>query len=62
MNLGFDCEREVNFFISVSYGEILELHDFLQTHNQIKDRATNSQFQEDLIEYLWQQYDNEYNN
>jgi hypothetical protein len=59
MNLGFDCEREVNFFISVSYGEILELHGFLQTHNQIKDRATNSQFQEDLIEYLWQQYDNE---
>jgi hypothetical protein len=33
MNLGFDHEHEVNSFISVSYGEILELHDFLQTHN-----------------------------
>jgi len=29
MNLGFDHEREVNSFISVSHGEIQELHDFL---------------------------------
>jgi hypothetical protein len=33
MNLGFDHEREVNSFISVSHGEIPELYDFLQTHN-----------------------------
>jgi hypothetical protein len=33
MNLGFDHEHEVNSFISVSHGETLELHDFLQTHN-----------------------------
>jgi len=33
MNLGFDHKHEVNSFISVSHGEILELHDFLQTHN-----------------------------
>jgi len=42
MNLGFDHEREVNSFISVSHGEIPELHDFLQTHNRIRDRATSS--------------------
>jgi hypothetical protein len=59
MNLGFNHEREVNFFISVSHGEIPELHDFFQTHNQIKDRATSSQLQEDLIEHLWEQYVNE---
>jgi len=45
MNLGFDHEREVNSFISVSYGEIPELHDFLQTHNRIRDKATSSQLQ-----------------
>jgi len=61
MNLGFDHKREVNTFISVSHSEILELHGFLQTHNQIKDRATRSQLQEDLIEHLWEQYGNEYN-
>jgi len=43
----------------VSHGEILELHDFLQTHNRIRDRATSSQLQEDLIEHLWEQYGNE---
>jgi hypothetical protein len=35
---------------------IPELQDFLQTHNQIRDRATSSQLQEDLIEHLWEQY------
>ncbi|KAL9354685.1 hypothetical protein Peur_042996 [Populus x canadensis] len=59
MNLGFDHEREVNSFISVSHGEIPELHDFLQTHNRIRDRATSSQLQEDLVEHLWEQYGNE---
>ncbi|XP_052304121.1 uncharacterized protein LOC112325534 [Populus trichocarpa] len=54
MNLGFDHEREVNSFISVSHGEIPELHDFLQTHNRIRDRATSSQLQEDLVEHLWE--------
>ena len=29
MNLGFDHEHEVNYFISVSYSEIPELYDFL---------------------------------
>ena len=38
MNLGFDHEREVNSFISVSHGEIPELHDFLQTHNMVTSR------------------------
>ncbi|XP_061962544.1 uncharacterized protein LOC133683047 [Populus nigra] len=52
MNLGFDHEREVNSFISVSHGEIPKLHDFLQTHNRIRDRATSSQLQEDLVEHL----------
>jgi hypothetical protein len=33
MNLGFDHERKINSFISVSYAEIPELYDFLQTHN-----------------------------
>jgi len=46
MNLEFDHERELNSFISVSHGEIPELHDFLQTHNRISDRATSSQLQE----------------
>jgi len=59
MNLGFDHEYEVNSFISVSHSEIPELHDFLQTHNRIRDRTTSSQLQEDLIEHLWEQYDNE---
>eukprot|EP00258_Populus_trichocarpa_P042475 XP_024458494.1 uncharacterized protein LOC112327849 [Populus trichocarpa] len=59
MNLGFDHEREVNSFISLSHGEIPELHDFLQTHNRIRDRATSSQLQEDLVEHLWEQYGNE---
>jgi hypothetical protein len=59
MNLGFDHEHEVNSFISVSHGETPELYDFLQTHNRIKDRATSSQLQEDLIEHLWEQYGNE---
>jgi hypothetical protein len=58
MNVGFDHEREVNSFISASYGEIPELHAFLQTHNQIKDRVTSSQLQEDLVEHLWEQYGN----
>ena len=52
MNSGFDHEHEVNSFISVSHGEIPELHDFFQTHNRIRDRATSSQLQEDLIEHL----------
>jgi hypothetical protein len=52
MNLGFDHEREVNSFISVSHGEIPELHDLLQTHNRIRDRGTSSQLQKDLIEHL----------
>jgi len=59
MNLGFDHEREVNSFISMSHGEIPELYDFLQTHNRIRDRASSSQLQEDLIEHLWEQYGNE---
>jgi hypothetical protein len=59
MNLEFDHEHEVNSFISVSHGEIPELHDILQTHNRIRDRATSSQLQQDLIEYLWEQYGNE---
>ena len=46
----------------MSHGEIPELRDFLQTHNQIRDRATSSQLQEDLVKYLWEQYGNEYNN
>ena len=58
MNLGFDHEREVNSFISVSHDEIPELHDFLQTHNRIRDRTTSSQLQEDLVEHLWEQYGN----
>jgi hypothetical protein len=49
MNLRFDHEREVNSFISVSHGEIRELHDFLQTHNRTRDRATNSQLQKDWL-------------
>jgi hypothetical protein len=52
MNIGFDHECEVNAFISVSHGEILELHNFLQTHNRIRDKTTSSQLQEDLIEHL----------
>ncbi|XP_061970156.1 uncharacterized protein LOC133692987 [Populus nigra] len=59
MNLGFDHEREANSFISVSHGEIPELHDFLQTHNRIRDRATSFQLQEDLVEHLLEQYGNE---
>jgi len=59
LNLGFDHEREVNSFISVSHGEIPKLHDFLQTHNRIRDKTTNSKLQEDLIEHLWEQYGNE---
>jgi len=42
MNLGFDYEHKVNSFILVSHGEIPKLHDFLQTHNRIRDRATSS--------------------
>jgi hypothetical protein len=42
MNLGFDHEREVNSFISVSHDEIPKLHDFLQTHNRIRDKAPSS--------------------
>jgi hypothetical protein len=52
MNLGFDHECEVNSFISLSHGEIPELHDLLQTHNRIRDRGTSSQLQKDLIEHL----------
>jgi hypothetical protein len=59
INLGFDHEREVNFFISVSHGEIPKLHDFLQTHNRIRDETTSSQLQENLVEHLWEQYGNE---
>jgi hypothetical protein len=59
MNIRFDHEREVNSFISVSHCEIPELYDFLQTHNRIRDKATSSQLQEDLIEHLWEQYSNE---
>jgi hypothetical protein len=54
INLGFDHEREVNSFISVSYSEIPELHNFFQTHNRIRDRATSSQLQENLVEHLWE--------
>jgi len=59
INLGFDHEREINFFILVSHGEIPELHDFLQTHNRIRDETTSSQLQENLVEHLWEQYGNE---
>ena len=58
INLGFDHEHEVNSFISVSHGELPELHDFFQTQNWIKTRATSSQLQEDLVEHLWEQYSN----
>jgi hypothetical protein len=43
----------------MSHGEIPELHDFLQNHNRIRDKATSSQLQEDLIGHLWEQYGNE---
>jgi len=59
MNFGFDHEREVNSFILVSHSEIPELHDFFQTHNRIRDRASSSQLQKDLVEHLWEQYGNE---
>jgi len=28
-NLGFECEHEVNCYILVSYGKIIELYEFL---------------------------------
>jgi hypothetical protein len=28
-NLGFECEHEVNSYILVSYGKIIELYEFL---------------------------------
>lgn len=33
-----------------------ELHDFLQAHNNIRNRETHSQLQEDLVEHLWQRH------
>ena len=52
MNLEFDHEHKISSSISVSCYETLELYNFLQTHNRIRDTTTNSQLQEDLIEYL----------
>ena len=43
----------------MSHDETPELHDFLQTHNRIRDRAMNSELQEELIEHLWERYGNE---
>ena len=59
MMVGFDHDSETSSSISVSHDETQELCDVFQTHNQIRDRATNSQLQADLIEHLWEHYDNE---
>ena len=59
MYVGVDHESESSSSISVSRDETPELLDFLQSHNRIRDRLTNSQLQADLIEHLWKQYGNE---
>jgi hypothetical protein len=58
MNLVFDPVHEVNF-LSMSHGETLKVHDFLQTHNRIRNRVISSLLQEDLIEHLWKQHGDE---
>ena len=59
MYVGVDHESESSSSISVSHDETPELHDFLQSHNRIRDRAMTSKLQADLIEHLWKQYGNE---
>ena len=34
-------------------------YDVINYIINIRDRATSSQLQEDLVEHLWEQYDNE---
>ena len=43
MMVGFDHDSETRSSISVSLDETPELRDFFQTHNRIRERATNSQ-------------------
>ena len=39
--------------VSVSRDPTQELEDFIQNHLRIRDRATHSQLQMDLVEHLW---------
>jgi len=43
----------------MSHGETLKVHDFLQTHNRIRNRVISSLLQEDLIEHLCKQHGDE---
>ena len=43
--------------IEVLHAYTPELEDFMQTHCQIRNSATHSQLQSDLIEHLWERHD-----
>ena len=54
-NIDFDG-NDANPPLEVSYAYTPELGDFVQIHYQIRDSATHSQLQSDLIEHLWEQH------
>ena len=55
-NIDFD-RSDANPPLEVSHAYTLALEDFMQIHYQIRDSATHSQLQSDLIEDLWERHD-----
>jgi hypothetical protein len=48
--------------MTVFHDNAPELDTFIANYQKIKDKETHIQLQEDLIEHLWQNYPNLYNN
>ena len=48
--------------VTVSHDSTPELDAFIQNYKNIKDKETHTQLQADLIEHLWQNYPDLYNN
>jgi hypothetical protein len=48
--------------VTVSHDDAPELNAFIANYQKIKNKETHTQLQEDLIEHLWQNCPNLYNN
>jgi hypothetical protein len=48
--------------VTVSHDDAPKLNVFIANYWKIKDKETHTQLQEDLIEHLWQNYPDLYNN
>ncbi|KAG5554670.1 hypothetical protein RHGRI_012280 [Rhododendron griersonianum] len=54
-NLDFD-PLDHTPLVEVSHDRTTELMELIRQHHRIRDRASHSQLQADLIEHQWQMY------